>query len=113
MIHLLAVWLVTAVSLLIISELPLGIEIDEFSTALVAALVLGLLNAFVRPILAFFTFPLTIITFGLFIFVLDALVFALTASLVAGFRLRGGCLSALIGPVLLSVLNSLIFALLR
>lgn len=110
--HLLIVWLVTSVSLLIISKLPLGIEIDDFGTALVAALVLGILNALVRPVLAFFTFPLTLLTFGLFTFVLNAIVFTLAAALVDGFHLRGGCLSALIGPILLSLLNSLLFRLL-
>lgn len=112
-VHLLVVWLVTAVSLLIISKLPLGVEIDSFGTALVAAFILGILNALLRPILAFFALPLTILTLGLFAFVLNAIVFALAAWLVDGFRLRGGCLSALIGPILLGILNSLIFGLLR
>lgn len=112
MLQLFIVWIVSAVSLLILSALPLGIDIDGFGTALIAALVLGVLNALVRPILAFFTLPLTFLTLGLFSFVLNALIFALAAALVDGFRVRG-CLSALIGPIVFGFLNSIIFAILR
>ncbi|GIV77600.1 phage holin family protein [Litorilinea aerophila] len=111
--HFIVTWLVTAVSLLILSKLPLGIEIDDFGTALVSALVLGLLNAFVRPVLAFFTFPITVLTLGLFTFVLNAIIFWLAAALVDGFRLRGGWLAALIGPIALGLLNGLLLALIR
>lgn len=113
LVQLLVTWLVTAVSLVIITELPLGVEIDRFRTALVAAAVLGILNAFLRPVLAFFTFPLTILTFGLFAIVLNAIIFLLASALVEGFKIRGGCLTALIAPILLGLLNSVIFALLR
>lgn len=105
-------WLVTSVSLFIISKLPLGIEIDSFAKAVVSAAVFGILNAFLRPILGFFAFPITFLTFGLFSFVLNAIVFGLAALLVHGFRLRGGVLSALIGAIALSIMNSLIYQLL-
>ncbi|MBI4640858.1 MAG: phage holin family protein [Candidatus Tectomicrobia bacterium] len=108
MTHFVIVWLATAVSLLIISRLPLGVEIDKFSTALIAALALGILNAFLRPVLAFLAFPLTLITFGLFAFVLNAIIFGLAAWFVEGFHLRGGFWSALIGSIVLTLLNSLI-----
>lgn len=112
--NLLIIWLVSAVSLLVIARIRLfAIEIDGFGTALVVALVLGLLNALLRPILGFLSFPLLILTFGLFSFVINALIFYLAARLVTGFELRGGCLSALLGPVALSLLNSLILAILR
>jgi len=111
-VHLLSVWLVTAVSLLIVSKLPLGVEIDKFGTALIAAAVLGVLNALVRPILAFLAFPLTLITLGLFTFILNAMIFGLAAWLVQGFHLRGGFLSALIGSIVLTLSNSLISRLL-
>lgn len=113
MLHLLIVWLVTTVSLLIIAQLPLGIEIKNFRTALITALVLGILNAFVRPVLGFFFFPLTILTLGLFSFVLNAIIFWLASVLVDGFRLRGGFISALIGPIILGILNAIIFWFLR
>ena len=104
-------WLVTSVSLFIISRLPLGIEIDGFGKAVVSAAVFGILNAFLRPILGFIAFPITFLTFGLFAVVLNAIIFGLAALLVPGFRLRWGIVSALIGAIALSVINSLIYQL--
>ncbi|RMF83710.1 MAG: phage holin family protein [Nitrospinota bacterium] len=112
MFQLILVWLVTGVSLFILSRLPLGIEIDKFGSALVAALVLGLLNALLKPVLSFIAFPLTLLTFGLFALVINAIIFALAAALVEGFRLRWGIWSALLGSLCLSILNSLLFRLL-
>lgn len=105
-------WLVTTVSFLIISRLPLGIEIDSFKKALISAAVFGVLNAFLRPILGFFAFPFIILTFGLFAFILNAIIFGLAAYLVQGFRLRWGFWSALIGSIALGIVNSLLFNLL-
>lgn len=102
-------WLVTTVSFLIISRLPIGVEIESFGKAAISALVFGVLNALLRPILGFFTFPLIILTLGLFLFVLNAIIFGLAAWLVPGFRLRWGIWSALIGSIALSIINSLIF----
>lgn len=111
---LLVIWLVTSISLLIISQIEFfGIEVKDFGTALVVAVVLGILNALLGPVLRFFSFPLIILTFGLFSFVINAAIFWLAASLVDGFKLRGGCLSALIGPVVLGLINSLLMAILR
>lgn len=109
---LLITWLVTSVSLFIISKLPLGIEIDSFGKAVLSAAVFGLLNALLRPILAILTFPLWLLTFGLFAFILNAIIFGLAAFLVRGFRLRWGFWSALLGSLVLSFLNTLIFRLL-
>jgi putative membrane protein len=105
-------WLVTAISLLIITKLPLGIRIDSFSTALGAAAVLGILNAVVTPVLQFFAFPLTILTLGFFYFVINAIVFALASEFVNGFYIKGW-LNALIGPIVLGFINSLIFTLVK
>lgn len=107
-----AVWLVTSLSLFILSKLPTGIELAGLGPALMAGLVLGLLNAFVRPVLGFLTFPLNFLTLGLFSLVLNGLIFMFAASLVRGFSLRRGCLTALIGSILLSLLNWLIFLIL-
>ena len=104
-------WLVTAVSLLIISKLPTGVEIDSFGKAVISALVFGLLNALVKPILFILTIPITILTLGLFLLVLNAIIFGLAAALVSGFRLRWGIASALIGSIALSIINSLIYRL--
>ncbi len=106
-------WLVTTISLFIISRLKLGIDIKDLGTAAVAALVLGLLNAVVRPILGFFSLPITILTLGLFALVLNALMIMLMAALVKGVRLQNGFWSALVGSIVLSLLNWLIFAIIK
>lgn len=105
-------WLVTTVSFLIISRLPIGVEIDSLGKAAISAAVFGILNAILRPILGFFTFPLIILTLGFFLFVLNAIIFGLAAWLVPGFRLRWGVWSALIGSIAISIINSIIFSLL-
>ena len=105
-------WLVTTISFLIISKLPIGIEVDSFGKAAMSAAVFGILNALLRPILGFFSFPLIIFTFGLFVFVLNAIIFGLAAYLVQGFRLRWGFWSAFIGAIALSIVNSLLFSVL-
>lgn len=100
--------LVTALSLLILSRLRLGLEVEDVATALVAALILGLLNATLRPLLGFVFFPLTLLTFGLFAIVLNGLILYATAAIVAGFRVSN-FLIAIIAAVLLGILNGLIF----
>jgi len=102
-------WLVTTISLLIISRLPIGVEIDSFGKALISAAVFGILNALVKPILFWLTIPVTLLTLGLFLLVLNAIIFGLAAALVSGFRLRWGFWSALLGAFLLGLVNSLIF----
>ena len=106
---LLVTWLVTAVSLFIIAQLNIAIEIKSFSTALWAALIFGLINGLLGPIAYFLSFPFIILTLGLFALVVNALLFGLAASLVDGFRLKNGFISALIGSILLSILNAIIF----
>ena len=100
--------IVTAVSLLILARVSIGLDVDELGSALVAALVLGLLNATLRPILGFVSFPITLLTFGLFSFVLNAIVLYVTAALVKGFHIRN-FMAALISSILLGILNGLIF----
>ncbi len=105
-------WLVTTISFLIISRLPIGVEIDSFGKAAMSAAVFGILNAVLRPILTLFSFPFIILTLGLFLFIVNAIVFGLAAWLVSGFRLRWGFWSALFGSIALSLVNSIIFTLL-
>ncbi|MBE9020844.1 phage holin family protein [Chroococcidiopsidales cyanobacterium LEGE 13417] len=112
MLGILITWLVTTISFLIIARLPLGVEIDSFGKAAISAAVFGVLNALLRPILGFFTFPLIFLTLGLFLFVLNAIIFGLAAALVTGFRLRWGIWSALLGSIALSLINSVLFNLL-
>jgi len=109
MIEFFATWLVTAVSLFIISQLGVAIKVDSFGTALWAALIFGLINGILGPIAYFLSFPFIVLTLGLFALVVNALLFGLAASLVTGFRLKNGFISALIGSILLSILNTIIF----
>lgn len=104
-------WIITTLAFLIISWLPLGVEIDNVGKAFLAAATFGILNAILKPILGILTFPLVILTFGLFLFVLNAFIFWLAAKIVAGFRLRWGFWSAIIGALALSVINSMLYAL--
>lgn len=108
MIHILITLVVTAIALFIVSKLPIGVEIDSFGKAVVSAIVFGVLNAFLRPILGFLAFPITFVTFGLFNLVINAIIFGLAAALVTGFRLRWGIWSALIGSFSLAVINSIV-----
>lgn len=100
--------LVTAVSLLILARISIGLDVDDIGSALIAAVVLGLLNATLRPVLGFFAFPITILTLGLFSFVLNAIVLYITAAVVSGFHIRS-FMAALISSILLSIFNAVIF----
>ncbi|MBR8836711.1 MAG: phage holin family protein [Stigonema ocellatum SAG 48.90 = DSM 106950] len=105
-------WLATAVALLITAHIVPGFFIKTFTAALVAAIVIGLVNAFVRPILGFLTFPITLITFGFFTFVLNALTLWLASALTPGFEIRNFG-SALLGSIVLAIVSSIISYLLR
>ncbi|MGE5617233.1 MAG: phage holin family protein [Bacillota bacterium] len=101
---LLARWVVNAAVLLLIAYLYPGVRVESFFAALMAALALGLVNAVVRPILVILTLPVTILTLGLFLFVINALLFWLVAEVVKGFVVSG-FLSALVGSILYSVIT--------
>ncbi|MFQ5678029.1 MAG: phage holin family protein [Gemmatimonadota bacterium] len=96
--------LVTAVLLLLIAKLVSGFELDGFGAAVLAALGLGLVNAFLRPLALVLSLPVTFLTLGLFILVINALMLWLAAALVPGFRIRGFG-AAFTGALLLSVFN--------
>ena len=86
---LLLVWLINALALMAVAYLLPGIQVSSFVTALVAALVLGLVNAVIRPILVLLTLPATLLTLGLFIFVINGLLFWLVGSFIQGFVVSG------------------------
>src|SRR5882672_1484733 len=86
---LLLVWLINAVALMAVAYLLPGIAVSSFVTALVAALVLGLVNAVIRPILILLTLPVTLLTLGLFIFIINGLLFWMVANLIVGFHVAG------------------------
>jgi len=82
-------WAITAVSLWVASLIFKGLKFDGAGSLVISALLLGFANAIVRPLLIFFTLPLTLITFGLFLLVINALMLLLVAGLVKGFRVSG------------------------
>ena len=82
-------WLIYAVAIVITAYLLPGVRLSGFSAALIAALVLGLVNTFFRPLLLLLTLPLNILTLGLLTFVINALLILLTSSLVPGFVVTG------------------------
>jgi len=104
MIKLLIVWLINAVALIAVAYLMPGIAVSSFGAALVAALVLGLVNAFVRPILVLLTLPVTILTLGLFIFVLNGLLFWMVGSWLQGFEVAGFW-PAVFGAIVFSIIS--------
>ena len=104
MIRLLVVWLINAVALIAVAYLMPGIAVSSFGAALVAALVLGLVNAFVRPILVLLTLPVTILTLGLFIFVLNGLLFWMVGSWLQGFEVAGFW-PAVFGAIVFSIIS--------
>jgi putative membrane protein len=104
MLTLLARWIVNAAALLLVAYLYPGVQVESFFAAAIAAVVLGLVNAVVRPILVILTFPVTLLTLGLFLFVINALLFWLVAEIVHGFAVSG-FMAALIGSILYSVIT--------
>lgn len=111
MLRLLAVWLVNALALIAVAYLMPGISVSSFVTALVAALVLGLVNAVIRPFLILLTLPATIVTLGLFIFVINGLLFWFVGSFVQGFSVAGFW-AGVLGAIVFSVISWLLSALL-
>lgn len=99
--------LLTAGAILIVANIVSGVQVSGFGSALIGALVLGLVNAIVKPVMIVLTLPLTILTFGLFLFVLNALMLWLVSAVVPGFQIRGFW-AALVGSLLLTLLNIII-----
>lgn len=111
---LLSKWLLNAVALLAIANLYSGVQVTTFGAALLAALVVGLFNVFLRPVLVVLTFPVTVLSLGLFLFVINALMFWAAAGVLDGFHvdgfgaaLLGSLLYTLIGLVINSALDRL------
>lgn len=108
---LLLIWLLSAVSLLVVAYILPGIQVSSFGAALGAALVIGLLNALVRPVLVLLTLPITVVTLGLFLLVINALLFWLAGSLFKGFNVAGfwwAMLGALVYSIIAGLLSRLV-----
>jgi putative membrane protein len=96
--------LITAALLLVVANLVEGIKVDGWGAAFIGALILGLANACVRPLMIFLTLPLTVLTFGLFLLVVNGVMLQLTAALTPGVKVDG-CGSAILGSIVLALLN--------
>ena len=103
----LARWFLLAAALLLVTYVYPGVSLAGFGSALIAALVLGLFNTLVRPLLVLLTLPVTLLTLGLFLFVINALMFWAAASVLAGFSVAGFG-AALVGSLIYSVCGMVI-----
>jgi len=107
MFKLVAKWLLSASALLFVAYVYEGVEITSFGAAMAAALVIGLLNAVMRPLLVVLTLPVTVLTLGLFLFVINAIVFWMAAALLSGFTVRD-FIAALVGSLIYTALGVVI-----
>ena len=102
--------LLTALAVIVLASFLPGIDVgDNYLTAFVVAIVIALLNMFIRPLLIFFTLPATIVTFGLFLFVINAIIVLIAGEIVDGFYVSG-FFTALIFSILLSIFRSYLFS---
>jgi putative membrane protein len=100
-------WFLLAAALLLVAHLYPGVEVKSFGAAMIAALVIGLFNALLRPILVLLTLPVTLLTVGLFLFVINAVLFYAAASVLDGFNVSG-FVAALIGSLIYSLCGMVI-----
>ncbi len=111
MTHLLINWLLSALSLVIVAHVIPGFQLSGFGAALIASIVIGLVNGTLGFLLKIITFPLTILTLGIFWFVINALMLKVAAALVPGFRIDG-FLPAFLGAIVLTLVNMVLKSLL-
>lgn len=104
---LLAKWLLSAAALLFVAYLYSGVQVQSFTSALIAAFVIGLFNAVLRPVLVLLTLPVTVVTVGLFLFVINALMFWAAAGVLDGFHVNGFA-AALLGSLIYSAMGLVI-----
>ena len=109
---LLLVWILNAVALLVVAYILPGIVVASFWSAMWAALVLGLINILVKPLFVLLTLPITIVTVGLFLFVINALMFWLAGSILKGFQVKGFWW-AVLGALLYSLISGFLTNLLN
>ncbi|MBW2451616.1 MAG: phage holin family protein [Deltaproteobacteria bacterium] len=100
-------WFILSVAIVVAAYLFPGIHVKSFGTALVAALVLGILNAFFRPILIILTLPINVLTLGLFTFVINAFLLMMTSGVIGGLVVNGFG-SALLGSLIISIVSWLL-----
>ncbi|KQT12376.1 phage holin family protein [Ramlibacter sp. Leaf400] len=100
-------WLLSAMALVFVAYVYTGVEVKSFTAALIAAFVIGLFNMVVRPVLVVLTLPVTVLTLGLFLFVINALMFWAAATVLEGFHVPG-FLQALVGSLIYSAIGVVI-----
>ena len=104
-------WCIVAVAMLVVSYLLNGVRVRSFGAAFIAAIILGLVNALIRPILMFLSAPINWLTLGLFTFVINGVLFKLVAELVDGLEVKDW-LSAIFGSALISIVSTIMTRLL-
>jgi len=104
--------LLTAIAVVIIAEFLPGVEIENYISAILVAIVLGLLRVTVKPLLIFFTLPATIVTLGLFLLVINAVIILLADYFVSGFKVSGFWIAFLFS-LLLSLFQSILYSFLK
>ncbi|KGL59945.1 MULTISPECIES: phage holin family protein [unclassified Polaribacter] len=104
--------LLTALAVIVLANILPGVTVTSYVTAIIVAVVISLLNMFVRPLLVFFTLPATIVTLGLFLFVINAIIILLADKLIDGFAVSG-FFTAFFFSILLSIFRSALFSLLK
>lgn len=110
---LLITWLINAVALIITSYLVKGFHIADFPTALVAAIIIGIINTFIKPILLILTAPINLLTLGLFTFVINAIVLWLASLFLNGGLIIEGKISGIVAAIVLSVVSTVLSILLK
>jgi len=103
-------WIIITIAILLAAYLIPGIKVDSLGAAIIGAAILGLLNALIKPILVILTFPITLLTLGLFIFVINALLFWLAGSVIRGFSVRSFG-SALLGSLVVTIVSYIAYSL--
>ena len=103
MLNILLRWVVFALAIMLVAWIIPGISIESFYSALIAGVVIALINAFIKPLIQFISIPINFLTLGLFTFVINALLFLLAGAITPGLEIDG-FLSALLGSLLLSVI---------
>lgn len=107
LVHIIVGWLVAAFALWLVAQIVPGIEVRDFGAALLATIVIAVVNGVIGPVLRFFAWPLTLLTLGLFKLVINAVLLKLASMFAPGFRVRG-FLDAILGALLLTILDSVL-----
>lgn len=105
--HMIVSWLLSALALWIVAQVIPGIEVRGFGDAMIATVVIALVSVFLKPILAFFALPFIVITLGLFMLVINAVLLKLASLFTPGFRVHG-FIAALVGSLVLTILTSVL-----